>query len=318
VLKFAGDAIIVAWPLAEGDSGATAARAAAACALALVSLKDAPHVTGALALSLHIGLHAGALSEMIVGDGDMDGGRWEHVCVGEPLAAIAPLVAAAASGEVCASDAVWALLQGAAVAGDAVCAGGRTLLAMADGAAPPLLAATTSGDADDGGAAAALELAAATSYLAPGLVAALAGGGHTFGAATLRRVTVLFILLPPCGADDFSLLSALVREIHTVVGECGGTTQQSLADDKGTVSIGIWGKPGADGVDTFADSSERALAAAKHLGGSLRRIAAAHGRDDPIACGVCKGRAFVGNVGSPSRCEWAVVGVRTSRRASFG
>jgi hypothetical protein len=320
VLKFAGDAIIVCWPLVEGESGATAARAAAACALALVSLKDASNVTGALALSLHIGLHAGALSEMIVGDGDMDGGRWEHVCVGEPLAAMAPLVAAAASGEVRASDAVWALLQGAAVAGDAVCAGGRTLLAMADGAAPPLLAATTSGGgAADGGEDAALELAAATSYLAPGLVAALAGGGHTFGAATLRRVTVLFILLPPCGADDFSLLSALVREIHTVVGECGGTTQQSLCDDKGTVSIGIWGKPGAGGADTFANSSERALAAAKHLGGSLRRIAAAHGRADPIACGVCKGRAFVGNVGSPSRCEWAVVGVRniTQRLACF-
>jgi hypothetical protein len=71
------------------------------------------------------------------------------------------------------------------------------------------------------------------------------------------------------------------------------------------VSICVWGKP----PDSHADDPRRAVSAACELATSLRRVAAAHGRaDDAVSCGVTTGRAFCGNVGSASRCEWSVVG----------
>ncbi len=75
VLKFAGDAVLVAWPLAEGASGEAEACAAAACALALLRLRASSPAAGEPPLSLHIALHAGELCEMHVGNGDTPGGR---------------------------------------------------------------------------------------------------------------------------------------------------------------------------------------------------------------------------------------------------
>ena len=70
------------------------------------------------------------------------------------------------------------------------------------------------------------------------------------------------------------------------------------------MSIAVWGKP----PDSYADDPLRALTAARELAASLSAIATVHGRTERVACGVTTGRAFCGNVGSPSRCEWAVVG----------
>ena len=87
----------------------------------------------------------------------------------------------------------------------------------------------------------------------------------------------------------------------------GGSPHQSLADDKGTVSVCVWGKP----PDAHADDPARALAAALQLQARLSDIARKAGRTGEaarVACGLCSGRAFVGTVGTSSRCEWAVVG----------
>jgi hypothetical protein len=300
-LKFAGDALICCWPLpacADSAADAAAAGAAAACALALLHLEASAPPGDEPPLSLHIALHCGQLSEFHVGNGDVPGGRWEHIVAGAPLAELAPLIAAAAPGECVASDAVWALLRagGREAEAGARCAGGATLSALVqDGAAvsdaAPLV---LSGEA----------LVALGCYLPPALADTLHAGEQCW-LAELRHVSVLFLLLPPCGADDFALAQALVAEVHRCALRYGGVAQQSLVDDKGTVSICVWGKP----PDSHADDPRRAVAAACELATSLRRIAAAHGRDDDIiSCGVTTGRAFCGNVGSSSRCDWSIVG----------
>jgi class 3 adenylate cyclase len=305
VLKFAGDALVVCWPLAlapDEVSDAAAARAAAACALALLQLEVASPAHSPMAgeppLSLHCALHCGALCDMFLGDGDAPGGRWEHMVAGAALSELAPLVAAAAPGECVASDAVWALLGPAATRGDAACAAGARLASVAgaervrsagDAAALPLDAAA---------------LAALACFLPPALADTLEAGPQSW-MAELRHVAVLFILLPPCGAEDFALAHALVAEVHRCVQRYGGSCQQSLADDKGTVSLAVWGKPPA----SHADDPCRAVAAACELATTLRHVAASFGRSqDIISCGVTTGRAFCGNVGSVSRCEWSVVG----------
>jgi class 3 adenylate cyclase len=347
VLKFAGDALLVAWPLDAGASDSEAACAAAACALAMLSMQASAPAEGEPPLSLHIALHVGQLVELHVGNGDAPGGRWEHFVAGEPLAALAPLIAAAAPGECVASHALWALIRDGATAGSA-CVGGARVAAVT---AP--LPATCAAVSDDDPPSEAV-LAALASYLPPALADTLEAGQQRW-MAELRHVSVLFMLLPPCGADDFALAQELIAEVHRCVQRGGGACQQSLADDKGTVSVAVWGKVRArccgctacvamclrrhrgeatqrmrnfgcadasalrpqQPPASHADDPARAVAAATELAASLARIAAAHDRHEAtISCGVTTGRAFCGNVGSASRCEWAVVGdVVRARRA---
>jgi class 3 adenylate cyclase len=291
--------VLVAWPLHEGACAKEAACAAAACALAMLRLQHSSPAAGEPPLSLHIAIHAGDLAELHVGNGDTPGGRWEHMLAGAPLSELAPLVAAAAPGECMASHAVWALLQGSATAG-ALCAGGARVLDVVAAAAASQHGAGCAGN-DDGPSD--QTLSALGCYLPPALADTLEAGEQRW-MAELRQCSVLFILLPPCGAGDFLLAQALIAEVHTCVQRYGGACQQSLCDDKGMVSIGVWGRP----PESFADDPSRAVAAAVELAASLKRIAAAHGRSDPIGCGVTTGRAFCGNIGAASRTEWSVVG----------
>jgi hypothetical protein len=300
-LKFAGDAILVAWPLEavpDARSDAAAAAAAAACALCMLSLQSASLAPGEPPVALHIALHVGQLAEMHVGNGGSLGGRWEHLCTGDALTELSPLIAAAEAGECIASHALWRLLEGGAVRGPA-CAHGARVASLLPSATDAYVPAPAASSAPLSPAA----LAALAAYLPPALADSLEAAQQSW-MAELRHVSVLFILLPPCGASDFALVQALVAEVHECVGRTGGTPQQSIADDKGTVSIGVWGKP----LASHADDPARALAAACELSVSLARIAASFGRGEPISCGVCTGRAFCGNVGASQRCEWAVVG----------
>jgi hypothetical protein len=335
---------------------AAAAAAACACALSMLRLEALSPGSGEPPVSLHIALHAGALSEFHIGNGDVPGGRWEHMVTGAPLTELAPLVAAAAPGECVGSHALWALLRGrggsgssgssagggsdsddsgsggddaaaahaaAGVLRGAPCVGGARLLCAAPppfdddcggsvaGSSPhgcidhhALRRASSPALADvDTDALSPEVLSALGCYLPPALADTLEAGALSW-MAELRHVSCLFILLPPCGADDFALAQALVAEVHRCVARYGGAAQQSLCDDKGTVALGVWGKP----PESHADDPCRAVAAACELADSLRAIAAAHGRDDAVSCGVTTGRAFCGNVGSARRCDWSVVG----------
>ena len=299
ILKFAGDALIVAWPL-ESNSEAEArdaARAATCCAHAMLALEPTRPAAGEPPLSLHIAVHVGTLSEMHLGDGDAPGGRWEHACFGEPLAVLGRLVEEAAPRTCVASHAVWGLLRDDAARG-APCADGAVVAAPPPQPAAPLRALLP--------VLPETALARLETYLPPAFADSLAAGEHAWR-AELRHVSCLFILLPPCGADDFALAQACVSEVHAVARRTGGSPQQSICDDKGTVSICVWGKP----PDAHADDPARALAAALELHARLSQAAAAAGRSGDgarVACGLCSGRAFVGTVGASQRCEWAVVG----------
>jgi hypothetical protein len=314
ILKFAGDAVLVCWPLDgggddAGDDARHAAVAAAACAMRLLNLEPTTPASGEPPVSLHLALHCGAVTEMHLGNGDSLGGRWEHMCAGRALDELGPLIRAADAGQCVASGAVWQLLEGSAARGApcAHAAGAARVTALLPAASAAWRHAATPSAAPQAQPAPQLSSAALSSalasYVPPALTDSLEAS-HTVWLAELRHVSCLFILLPPCGADDFALAQALVAEVHECVGRTGGTPQQSLVDDKGFVSIGVYGKPQA----SHADDPARALGAALELTHSLRRIAAAHGRTEPISCAVATGRAFCGNVGMARRCEWAVVG----------
>ncbi len=231
VLKFAGDALIVAWPLAaDGLGDGVAASAAAACAAALLQLPSGG-AAGVPALSLHIALHCGQLAEMHVGDGNAPAGRWEHLLCGAPLGELAPLISAAAAGECVASHALWALLPpGTAEHGEA-CAGGAVVLLLSATEDEALQFSLCDINAEDAAPSPAVA-AMLSAYLPPALADTLAHGEQGW-LAELRRVSVVFILLPPICVDDFALASALVAEVHAATGRHGGTPQQSICDDKG-------------------------------------------------------------------------------------
>jgi hypothetical protein len=254
VLRIAGDALICCWPLSDEQpdaaNDAATACAAAACALAMLALPEleACAGNGLPPVALHVALHCGQLTELHVGNGDEPGGRWEHMVTGAALSELAPLIAAAAPGECVASDALWALLgEDASAARGAPCAGGAHL------ALQPHVSSTRghgylSNDDSHGHCVPPLSdeaLAGLGCYLPPALANALETGGHGW-MAELRYVSVLFTSLPPCGAEDFALAQACVAEIHRCLDRHGGVPQQSLSDDKGTVSIGVFGTRAGD------------------------------------------------------------------------
>jgi class 3 adenylate cyclase len=107
VIKFAGDALLVAWPATTAPL-ATVTQAAAQCSLKI--LADLRHyVVDDIHFNLHIGIAAGEVVGLHVG-GVM--GRWEFLIAGDPLRQIASATASAKSGEVYVSAAAWSLIQG--------------------------------------------------------------------------------------------------------------------------------------------------------------------------------------------------------------
>lgn len=298
VLKFAGDALMVAWPLPLApDSGADAQAAAAALACSLAMLRVEPTAPSPTEkpLTLHCALHTGTLAELHVGVE----GSWVHLLSGEACLELGPLISAAGPEELCTSAAFWQLLlpADAEAACGMPCAEGIRVSPLR-ARVPPCTWSNSPLKQPSAAARAAIE-----AYLPRAISDALREGSQAWLAEN-RRVSVLFLSLPLLGAADFQLAQAFAAEVHAAVQRAGGAVQQWITDDKGTVCIAVWGRPPL----THTDDPSRALACACALVGSLQRIAAACGRTEALAGGVTTGRAFVGNVGSPSRCEHNVVG----------
>eukprot|EP00741_Cyanophora_paradoxa_P005332 tig00000880_g5171.t1 len=91
----------------------------------------------------------------------------------------------------------------------------------------------------------------------------------------------------------------VVRSVHRVAEELGGSVNKILLDDKGASAIIGFGLPGGFAHE---DDAERAVRAALALQAWFRESAA------PFACGIAAGRTFCGTLGAPCRKEYALIG----------
>eukprot|EP00741_Cyanophora_paradoxa_P005285 tig00000870_g5124.t1 len=91
----------------------------------------------------------------------------------------------------------------------------------------------------------------------------------------------------------------VVRSVHRVAEEFGGSVNKIMLDEKGASAIIGFGLPGGFAHE---DDAERAVRAALALQTWFRESAA------PFACGIAAGRTFCGTLGAPCRKEYALIG----------
>ncbi len=117
----------------------------------------------------------------------------------------------------------------------------------------------------------------------------------------IRGFTPLAESLPPMQ------MAAQLNEYFEAMVECVFRHDGALDKFIGDALMAYWGAP-----DSFVDDADRALAAALEMHRELRRLNErwrAEGRPTlEIGIGVHSGDAFVGNIGSPRRLEYTLIG----------
>jgi class 3 adenylate cyclase len=289
VARFAGDAAIVLWPARDASREALAdvTLRAARCGLRLQERLHAFPVIEGLTLSLRVGLGTGEMYALLVGEND----RWEYLVTGAPMHQAAAAQQAAVPGGLVASPACWEHLE-EHFKGE-VHASGNVRLRACLSALPPraALAPGLSPEAE----AALLPFVSRT-------LRALFEVPHSAWRAELRRVSVLFLelhgLAEPSSPALLAQMQAVTRALQTAVYAFGGSINQLLADDKGTVLLAAWGLP----TSAHEDNAVRAVRAA------LQAQTALKGLGLSASVGITTGHVFCGDRGGVSRREYALAG----------
>jgi adenylate cyclase len=117
----------------------------------------------------------------------------------------------------------------------------------------------------------------------------------------IRGFTALAESLPPME------MAAQLNEYFEAMVDCVFRHQGALDKFIGDALMAYWGAP-----DAYADDADRALAAAVEMQRELGRLNARWQRDGramlDIGIGVHRGEVFVGNIGSPRRLEYTLIG----------
>eukprot|EP01117_Protostelium_nocturnum_P011277 TRINITY_DN4096_c0_g2_i3.p1 TRINITY_DN4096_c0_g2~~TRINITY_DN4096_c0_g2_i3.p1 ORF type:complete len:1374 (-),score=492.46 TRINITY_DN4096_c0_g2_i3:24-4145(-) len=290
IIKFAGDALLVVWPIPLNGSLFGAVLLACQCAKAL--LKDLNNYsvenTGCV-LRLHIGVGAGEIAGICVGG---VGGRVEYFVSGTVLEQVSSCEKQAAPGEVYVSALAWMLVPEGRIQGVQKGKGNFSNWRL-DSISEPM---ELPGD---------IELpitlpmeSTLKQFIQPAVMRHLASGsGGWLG--ELRHVSVIFVSLTvPFREYRLVELQEAVSSMQEIIHRLEGTLRQFMIDDKGSVLIAGWGVP----PFSHEDDAVRAVQAAIEIHTTLNKIAI------PTSIGVTTGKAFCGDVGSTARREYAMVG----------
>jgi len=277
VVKFSGDAVTVVFP-AEKEGLSIAVRRAKQAAEAMQGAMDdfatLKTSVGPIALGMKIGIGAGEILAARVGG---DHGRWEYVIAGDPLRQVAQAEHQAGRGEIVLSPEAEAIVVPHVI-------GPR-----------PLPLPDWTGVRDPEAVEAVLR-----AYV-PGVVSTWLEEALQEWLAVLRPMSVLFVGITGIDytqSDAIEGLHVFLRGIQEIVRRYEGSINKLAVDDKGTISIILFGAP----PRAHEDDSERALRCAL----DLQALAEARGLE--LAIGVTTGRVFAGPVGSETRREYTVMG----------
>src|SRR5262245_17545976 len=232
VLDFAGDAALAFWPVRTEDGDESyAARRASQCALAVQQLfrtVDAPH---AVSLNLRCGVGAGQIRSASVGG---VAGHWALLVTGEPLMQAVNAISVASAGDIAVSSAVWSHI-GPYARGGTLGDGRHVRLESVIASVPAVLTPELPLHAP-----AHLVLRA---FVPPSVQARL-DARQSEWLSEFRRVTALFVKIAGVewsGAEAFGQLQRATVAVQTAVYRHGGSVNQVLIDDKGTVVVCGWG-----------------------------------------------------------------------------
>ena len=293
IVKFAGDALLALWPVAdlpaEGFTQPTAAAYAAAlsavqCASTAQRALQGFEATGAR-LTLRMGVAVGeALLEHLGGEY----GRCHILVAGDLLNQVTAVERQAEPGEVILAPEAWRLVQ-SACAGDPLPAGGVRLTAVQTPMPTfPLPRPTVPAEA----------IPAIQAYV-PGAIRTRLVAGQTGWLAELRRVTVIFAHLPTLDQrTSLEHAQHIVRTLQTAIYRYEGSVDKLSVDEKGVSLLAVMGWPPLAHEDDPARGVQVALA----MQAELRKLAV------PSALGVATGRVFCGSVGNALRREYTMIG----------
>jgi class 3 adenylate cyclase/predicted ATPase len=277
VVKFSGDAVTVVFPALHEDLGVATCRAkqaAEAMQAAMDEFATLETSAGPVALGMKIGIGAGEIMAARVGGMF---GRWEYVIAGDPLRQVAQAEHQASRGDIILSPEAEAIIVPHAVE------------------PRPMPPPDWAGVQDTAAVEAVLR-----AYV-PGVVSTWLGEALQEWLAVLRPMSVLFIGIGPIDytqSDAIDKLHAFLRGSQEIIQRYEGGINKVAVDDKGTISIVLFGAP----PRAHEDDPERALRCALDLQG----LAEAQGLE--LAIGVTTGRVFAGPVGSETRREYTVMG----------
>lgn len=267
IQDFAGDAAVAYWPTL--DDAASAARRAVACGHAMNEVvTGSGH--GGQENQLRVGIGAGPVLCALLGGVD---GRWHSLMGGAAWTDMLHAVETARPGAVVIAPSVERLLKSA----------NPGTLGMPPAPADPELPA---------------ELLRAA---IPRSVQKRVDAGQQGWLAEFRTVSTVFVNVRGLHYDTTDRLPELQRVTSTmqaVVHRYGGSVNDLLVDDKGTVLLAVWGIP----LHAYEDNAIRATLAGMALRDELRALGL-----NP-AIGISTGRAFAGPVGNQRRMRYGLFG----------
>jgi class 3 adenylate cyclase/tetratricopeptide (TPR) repeat protein len=278
VVKFAGDALLVLWPV-NGDPEDAVWRAAH-CARRLQDFSEREQSDGPTRLSLKVCVGLGAMRLSHVGG---RAGHFEVLVTGSALEPLAGISHRATPGKIL-------LTEGAAIA-----LGPRAQVR-------PLEAGTELVEVTPARFPAAEPLPAADEqalrgHLPPSVLGRLGAGEAWLG--ELRTATVLFVNFPQASYQTpLERAQAIMEVLQATLARHEGVLNKLSCDEKGVSMVAAFGLPPL----AHEDDPARAVLAALSMHTELNARGVRH------AIGLATGRVFCGVVGSPARCEYTVMG----------
>jgi class 3 adenylate cyclase/tetratricopeptide (TPR) repeat protein len=327
VVKFAGDALLAIWPVEDegrdqgtenrgqvaaeepmiGEGLSEATLRAAQCALAInARMSSFYRLIASAQLTLRIGIAAGDVSTVRIGGVY---GRWEFLLSGAPLTDVAAAERLARPSEVVLAPSAWGLVAGACSGtsvvddkvtrwhGDRVTYSGNVTPSPAytrlDSIHAPLALRRAPQHPIRPGMEPLLR-----SYI-PGAVLSRLVAEQATWLAELRRVTVIFASLPIGDpAAHLDQAQAVMQALQSALYRYEGSVNKISLDDKGVTLVAALGLPPLAHEDDAARGVQAALAMRQAL----------HDMGLRCAIGVASGRAFCGEIGSPQRREYTMIG----------
>lgn len=294
VVKFAGDALVAAWPCAEAMTTRSVTLAASLAAAMPISLgRPAPGRPGQHQVRLRVGIAVGELVLAPVG-GEL--GRWELLVAGGAVAQAAEAQRHSPLGSAALTLEAWRHVS-AFAEGELV--GGFMALKRLRGEAP-----TAPSPIEP----AAPGLTATLRGFVPGVILSRLDAGLSAWVAELRPVTAIFIRLPGLSVVSppaTPALQALARAIQGSLYRAEGVLDKIVVDEKGMSVLAGFGLPPFAHEDDALRAVRAALAA--------RDALAQEGQ--PASVGVATGRVFCGTLGGAGRCEYTMLGDTINRAA---
>lgn len=310
LLGFGGDALLV---LFEGPEAACTATAAALDLLQALQgfAREVPGV-GRFPLTIHIGVEAGEVALVSIGDSHSR----RYGVVGETVGAVARAEAHSRAGEAVLGPRAWAAVA-AFAEGDPLPEGFvriRALHAVMPEARspvrPPLMVVRASTPADEAAQQLVVQIRRLGAYLSRELVARItADPQRPRLEADLRPVTILFahiagleaLVEGRSAAEAAKAVNAVIGPLQAVVEQFGGFVNKLDLAEEGNKLMAVFGAPMA-----LEDHAERAARAALRMLNALADCP--EGQQVRLRIGINTGSVFAGNVGGAERKEYTVMG----------